>query len=132
MIYPQTRVYILDGSNVHKVKCIQVENKKIKNSGVVGNSFIGVVQILKKNSSKSKNAVSKGSLVRCIVISTKKENLKIKTGFYFKNIHQNVGILLDKKNKKINPVSSQFSFNVSTNVYFKNPHAFRDFIKFKI
>lgn len=104
MVWPLSRLRVVDNSGVNIVKCIHIFGKHSFNYGSVGDCFVGVIVSIKK---KSKNSnYKRGDLVKCLILHTKKEVISHynNSGNYFRFPINNQAILINKQYTFRNPV----------------------------
>lgn len=88
MIQQETMLTVADNSGARKVKCIKVLGGSKRRYAGVGDVIICAVQEALPNGS-----VKKGSVVRCVVVRTKKE-IRRKDGSYIR-FDDNACVLID-------------------------------------
>lgn len=88
MIQQETMLTVADNSGARKVKCIKVLGGSKRRYAGVGDVFMAAVQEALPNGS-----VKKGSVVRCVVVRTKKE-IRRKDGSYIR-FDDNACVLID-------------------------------------
>lgn len=88
MIQQETMLTVADNSGARKVKCIKVLGGSKRRYAGVGDVFMAAVQEALPNGS-----VKKGSVVRCVVVRTKKE-IRRKDGSYIR-FDDNACVLVD-------------------------------------
>ena len=88
MIQAETVLKVADNSGARKLKCIKVIGGSKRRYAGVGDVIICAVQEALPNGN-----VKKGSVVRCVVVSTKKE-IRRKDGSYIR-FDDNAAVLID-------------------------------------
>ena len=88
MIQAETVLKVADNSGARKLKCIKVIGGSKRRYAGVGDVIICAVQEALPNGN-----VKKGSVVRCVVVRTKKE-IRRKDGSYIRN-DDNAAVLID-------------------------------------
>ena len=105
MIFIQSKVKIVDTTNVNNVKCISIVGKNPKSPAKTGEVFLGVVKNLKKSEKKT---FKKGVMGKVLLIITKKnvENYK-KSGIFIKSITNNFGVIVSTEKVGYNILSKK-------------------------
>lgn len=98
MIFIKTKLNVIDNSGASKVKCIKVLGGLKKSSVSEGDLLVVSVYSLKKKN-KEFSKVSKGNVLKALLLR-KKKKLKKKDGSFF-NFCENSVCLLNNKNKLI-------------------------------
>ena len=88
MIQQESRLKVADNSGARKLKCIKVIGGSKRRYAGVGDVIICAVQEALPNGN-----VKKGSVVRCVVVRTKKE-IRRKDGSYIR-FDDNAAVLID-------------------------------------
>lgn len=94
MIQLQTRMTVADNSGAREIMCIKVIGGSRKRVGKIGDIIIASV----KDATPDSN-VKKGSVVRAVVVRTKKEKRR-QDGTYIK-FDDNAAVLLNKQNEPL-------------------------------
>ena len=92
MIQQETRLRIADNSGAREVLCIRVLGGTGMRYASIGDVFVATVKDALPNS-----GVSKGEVVRCVVVRTKKENRR-PDGSYVR-FDENAAVLLTEQNQ---------------------------------
>ncbi len=92
MIQQESRLKIADNSGAREVLCIRVLGGTGRRYARIGDVFTGTVKDALPNS-----GVSKGEVVRCVVVRTRKENRR-SDGSYVR-FDENAAVLLNEQNQ---------------------------------
>ncbi len=92
MIQQESRLKIADNSGAREVLCIRVLGGTGRRYAHIGDVFTGTVKDALPNS-----GVSKGEVVRCVVVRTRKENRR-SDGSYVR-FDENAAVLLNEQNQ---------------------------------
>lgn len=102
MIFPQTRLNVIDNSGIRSLLCVRVLMKKYNFAGKTACCILGVVLSTKRN--KKFFNYKKGDLVRAFVINTVK-NTKVSNGITYSFFSNNCLVL----DKNINVIGTRIS-----------------------
>ena len=98
MIQHQTTLKSADNSGAKKLKCIKTFRNSSKKNKILGKTVLIVVKEL-RNRSKISSKVLKGTVLKSIIVRTKKSNFT-KDGSFF-SLFNNSSILISGQNKLI-------------------------------
>lgn len=113
MIIVGSNLRVIDNSGAKSVRCIRILNKSKNKLAEIGDYLVVTVKSLRRNLPKKK--VSKGQVVKAVILNTKNPN-KRKTGVVLKNSKATVA-LLDRE--KLTPIGTRIAPGVGNEIRVK-------------